>query len=141
MKTPQWHGLLKKSVWLAVYIHGLHLGVIVTLLYFPLSQLYLVALCLIAVVHWYYALRRYSPASPYIERIEFCDEHWSIVVRGQSCSVVLKQATVWPWLITMSFVSFDDRRQKYHCVIFSDSMDTEVQRQLRVMLNHFQIWN
>lgn len=133
---------LSTSRFLSFYLVLIHMALISIVCIFALSSLITQLIIVITSVHWAYCRWRYNDDScPYwVSRVVFNNEHWSLTANNKRVAVTLIYTTVWRQLTVMGFQGSNPAR-KYHIVVFPDSVDAEIRRQLRVIITHLPVWN
>lgn len=132
---------LSVSRFLSFYLVLVHLSLVSVVFIFATSSLITQLTIVTITVHWAYCRWRYSDGkSPcWVSQVVYNHENWSLTVNNEPVAVTLIQATVWRQLVVMGFQSESSSRI-YSVVVFPDSADVEIRRQLRVMLTHLPIW-
>ncbi|MFT7128044.1 MAG: hypothetical protein ACI89U_000149 [Gammaproteobacteria bacterium] len=132
---------LSASRYLSFYFVIMHLALVSIVFIFavstPITQLIVVTV----VVHWAYCRWRYTDdTGPYwVSRVLYNHENWSLTVNNELIAVTLMQATVWSRLVVMGFKGENPSRN-YTVLVFPDSANTELRRQLRVIIANLPIW-
>lgn len=143
---------LAPSRYLRLYIVSLYGLVLVSMLYslkviwpsdwlpalmLPVATLTIVA----ATVHARRVLNTHcnQHATDFISGLSYANQQWQLHIAQTDVPVILRQATVWNWLIVLDCYGEVVRRD-YTVVIIADSVSAEQHRRLRVLLRHIVSW-
>lgn len=143
---------LKPSRCLKLYLLVLHGLVLIALLYSlaviwpnawsPALLLLLATMIIVGcALHAFHALNTYCNrrGAEFIRGLSYANQQWQLHIGRTAVSVILKQATVWSWLIVLHFYSEVEKRH-YPVVIVADSVSADQHRRMRVLLRHIVSW-
>ena len=140
MQAPSFSVQISSSRWLPGYLTGLHLLLLVCLLFLPKAAM--LSIVFPVVLHWRYSLWRYADSEHcrWVKGVRYANKVWQLQAGTQHVSASLVHATVWRWLVVMNFYS-QDTGCTYSVLLFSDSADPSQLRQLRVILRHMPVFD
>ncbi len=132
---------LSESRFLSIYIVIIHLLLIFTVSFYPVTGMVGFLIIGIIIAHGIYSQWRHSHLSVgnWVNRLTYNHQQWTITLADEPVLVRLKQATVWNRLVVLVFES-DNPHRDYPVLVFSDSTDVENHRQLRVILKHMPVF-